>query len=146
MQEAISALALAAESGASNPPDSDAQQIIPLITPEVDAGGSRLTDLLSTQPEQPVTAIDPAVPTTDATGGAHTLGEKILARLDALGTEFRTNLERTHALLDVAPANLSLKDLLKLQIETAQISLEIELVGKGVSKAVQHADQLTRLQ
>lgn len=146
MQEAISALAQAAESTSPTFFEADSPISIPLATPEVDAGGSRLTELLSNQPEQPVSAIDPAVAPADATGGAHTLGEKILARLDAVGAQFRTNIERTHALLEISPANMSLSDLLKLQLETAQISLEIELVSKGVSKCVQHVDQLTRLQ
>ena len=146
MQEAISALAQAADSNSLSSPEPDSSLSIPLATPDVETGGGRLTELLSNQPEQAVYAIDPAVAPANATGGMQTLGEKILARLDAVGVQFRTNLERTHALLEVSPGNMSLKDLLKLQIETAQISLEIELVGKGVSKAVQHADQLTRLQ
>jgi type III secretion system YscI/HrpB-like protein len=146
MQEAISALAQAADTASPGSSEPDSQLSIPLVTPEVDAGGARLSEMLSTQPEQPVYAIDPAVAPADAAGGAHTLGEKILARLDAVGAQFRTNLERTHALLEATPGNMSLKDLLKLQMETAQISLEIELVGKGVSKCVQHVDQLTRLQ
>lgn len=146
MQEALSALAQAAEAAASTPPEIESSISLPSITPEVEAGGARLSDLLSNQPEQPVVAIDPAVAPADAAGGAHTLGEKILARLDAVGSQFRTNMERTHAMLEAGPANMSLKDLFQLQMEMAQVSLEIELVGKGVSKAVQHVEQLTKLQ
>ena len=146
MQEALSAMAQAAESATAASPELDTPIAVPSITSEVDSGGMRLSELLSNQPEQPVYAIDPAVAPADTAGGAHTLGEKILARLDAVGLEFRTNMERTHAMLQVGPANMSLHDLFKLQMEMAQVSLEIELVGKGVQKAVQHVEQLTKLQ
>lgn len=146
MPEALSAMAQLAESATADSPVIESPIGIPTVTPEIDAGGSRLSDLLSIQPEQPVIAIDPAVAPADAMGGSSTLGEKILARLDAVGLEFRTNMERAHEMLEVGPANMSLKDLLKFQMEMSQISLEIELVGKGVQKAVQHVEQLTKLQ
>lgn len=146
MPEALSGMAQVAESATAAPPVIESPIGIPTVTPEIDMGGSRLSELLSNQPEQPVYAIDPAVAPADAAGGASTLGEKILARLDAVGLEFRTNMERTHAMLEVGPANMSLKDLFKLQMEMAKVSLEIELVGKGVQKAVQHVEQLTKLQ
>ncbi len=146
MQEALSVLAQVAESATTALPEPEFPPTIPLVKPEVEAGGERLTELLSNQPEQPVYAIDPAVAPAELTGGANTLGEKILARLDAVGLEFRTNMERAHAMLEVGPGQMSLENVLRLQMEMAQVSLEIELVGKGVQKAVQHAEQLTKLQ
>lgn len=146
MQEAFSLIAQASESATIALPDAESPLSVPPVTPEVESGGLRLSELLSNQPEQPVYAIDPAVAPLDATGGAHTLGEKILARLDAVGLEFRTNMERAHAMLDIGPGKMSLENMLRLQMEMAQVSLEIELVGKGVQKAVQHTEQLTKLQ
>lgn len=146
MQEVLSALAQVAESSTTSLPDAEFPPSIPIVTPEVELGGDRLTELLSNQPEQPVNAIDPVVTQAEVSGVANTLGEKILARLDAVGLEFRTNMDRAHAMLEVGPGKMSLENLLKFQLEMTQVSLEIELVGKGVQKAVQHAEQLTKLQ
>ena len=146
MQEALIVLAQVTESATTALPELEFPPSIPLVTPEVEAGGERLSELMSIQPEQAVYAIDPAVASAEVIGVANTLGEKILARLDAVGLEFRTNMERAHAMLEVGPGKMSLENVLRLQMEMAQVSLEIELVGKGVQKAVQHAEQLTKLQ
>lgn len=146
MQEAFSVIAQAFESSTITLQDAESLPAIPLVTPEVESGGQRLTELLSNQPEQPVYAIDPATAPSDATGGSNTLGEKILSRLDAVGKEFRSNMERVHTMLEVGPGKMSLENLLGLQMEMAQVGLEIELVSKGIQKAVQHTEQLTKLQ
>jgi hypothetical protein len=36
--------------------------------------------------------------------------------------------------------------MMKLQMDMAVVTLEIEVVGKGVQKAVQHVDTLSKLQ
>jgi flagellar hook-basal body complex protein FliE len=74
------------------------------------------------------------------------LGEVLLKRLDVVGNNFTKSIERTNALLNTLPSDLRVQDVMKLQLEMASVSLEVELVGKGVQKAVQHIDQLTKLQ
>ncbi len=116
---------------------------LPATTPEVENDAARLSKLLatdSTESVQTVSVVD-SVP-----NGLRTIGDAILARLDAVGNSYIRNVERTHHLLESPPGNLQLRDLLKLQMEMSAISVEVELVGKGVSKAVQHVDQLSKLQ
>lgn len=74
------------------------------------------------------------------------MGEVILAKMDNVGKKFTTHMEQVHSLLDKAPNSLSLPELLKIQIELGALTLEIDLVGKGVTKATQDVDQLSKLQ
>jgi hypothetical protein len=55
-------------------------------------------------------------------------------------------VEQFHTLLEKSPNSLGLPELLKIQIELGALSLEIDLVGKGVTKATQDVDQLSKLQ
>lgn len=119
---------------------------IPEVTSQVEQDGMKLSDLLSNQFDQPVMAADPAMLSVASSVGPKNLGDVLLKRLDVIGNNFTKNIQRTHKLLDNLPSELRVQDLLKLQLEMASISLEVELVGKGVQKAVQHVDQLTKLQ
>jgi type III secretion system YscI/HrpB-like protein len=53
---------------------------------------------------------------------------------------------RAHHEMDKAPDQLSLRDVLKLEYEFAVITLQIDVVGKGVQKAVQNIDTLVKMQ
>ena len=118
----------------------------PAITPEVENDAVRLSNLLSAEPAGTSSSPTSEIKTEAASSTPRTMGDAIIARLEAVGASYKNNVARTHALLDSPPGNLRLTDLLKLQVEMASISIEVELVGKGVSKAVQHIDQLSKLQ
>lgn len=120
--------------------------ILPEINSQVEQDGSRLSDLLGNQLDQPVMAADPALMSANAALGTKNLGDVLLKRLDVIGNNFTKNIQKTHQLLDTLPSDLRVQDMMKLQLEMASMSLEVELVGKGVQKAVQHVDQLTKLQ
>jgi flagellar hook-basal body complex protein FliE len=119
---------------------------LPAVTPEVELDGSRLSDILANQLDQPVIATDPTMMSGIADNNMKNLGEVLLKRLDVVGNNFTKSIERTNALLNTLPSDLRVQDVMKLQLEMASVSLEVELVGKGVQKAVQHIDQLTKLQ
>ena len=74
------------------------------------------------------------------------MGEVILAKMDSVGKKYTTHVEKFHTLLEKSPNSLGLPELLKIQIELGALSLEIDLVGKGVTKATQDVDQLSKLQ
>jgi hypothetical protein len=75
----------------------------------------------------------------------NTLGDAILRRMDSLGSDFRKKVDHIQEMLKVAPGTYSTHQMLQLQMEISLVSIEVEVVGKGVQKAVQHADQLTKL-
>jgi hypothetical protein len=94
-----------------------------------------------------ITKPDDAVRLIDASNmEIRSMGEVILAKMDSVGKKFTTNMEEIHSLLEKSPNSLSLPDLLKIQIELGALTLEIDLVGKGVTKATQDVDQLSKLQ
>lgn len=122
---------------------------VPVPSPAEQEGGRRLYDLLQVEP------IDPAAPASAApTGGTglrlghgrHTLGDAILSRLDAVGADYKQNVARAYAALEKSPRENTVEELLKMQLDISVVSLEVEVVGKGVQKAVQHIDTLSKLQ
>jgi primase-polymerase (primpol)-like protein len=110
---------------------------------------SKFSDLMkNVTPKNDPTIANPdeAVRLIDASNmEVRSMGEVILAKMDSVGKKFTTNMEEIHTLLEKSPNSLSLPDLLKLQIELGALSLEIDLVGKGVTKATQDVDQLSKL-
>ncbi len=111
--------------------------------------GRRLYDLLQTG------SVDPSTTNVSSTSGSglrigtdstKTLGEAILARLDAVGADYKKNVTQAYAALEKSPRENTVEDLLKMQLDISVVSLEVEVVGKGVQKAVQHIDTLSKLQ
>ena len=131
----------------STAPSIDNDEVfVPEITHQVQQDGIKFSDLVANRIEQPQVAANPAVVSTSPAIDTKSLGDVLLKRLDVVGNNFTKNIQRTHQILDTLPSDLRIQDMLRLQLEMASISLEVELVGKGVQKAVQHVDQLTKLQ
>ncbi len=82
--------------------------------------------------------------TQDAPRIPGTLGDNILKGLQNVSEDFRKSWSNVNATLDGKVDTIS--ELLKLQMSMAQMSLQFELVGKGVSRATQNIDQLVKLQ
>jgi type III secretion protein I len=75
----------------------------------------------------------------------NSLGDEILARLDAVGANYKQNVNRAYAALEKSPRENTVQDLIKMQLDIAVVSLEVEVVGKGVQKSVQHIDTLSKM-
>jgi hypothetical protein len=125
--------------------DSD-EVFVPEITQRVQQDGVRFSDLVANRIEPPQVVANPAVVPITTAIDTKSLGDALLKRLDVVGNNFTKNIQRTHQILDTLPSDLRVQDMMRLQLEMSAISLEVELVGKGVQKAVQHVDQLTKLQ
>lgn len=87
---------------------------------------------------------------TDAGGRAvmpenRTMGDNILAGMQSMSNEYQQSLKGIGAVL-ADGANLSVAELLKLQVGLMQISVQYELVGKAVSRSTQNLDQLVKVQ
>jgi len=103
---------------------------------------ARFTDVL--QSTDPSAQQVPAASAADV--GAGHMGDAILSSLEGLGREYAAKSERITAALTPDSDLLSVSELLRLQLAVADSSMFVELVGKAVSKATQHIDQLTKLQ
>ncbi len=124
---------------------SDIDQVVPNMTSDEKASSERLSELLVG--DQSPAIFSTGIPVSS--GGEtkiNTLGDAILRRLDTLGSTFRQKSDKVAELLNTEPGSYSLQKMLQLQMQVSMVSVEIEIVGKGVQKVVQHADQLTKLQ
>ncbi len=75
-----------------------------------------------------------------------TIGEKLVAKLDAVGSDFKANMVKAQEEMNKAPDQWSVRDVLKLEYELAIVSLQVDLISKGVQKAVQNIDTLVKIQ
>lgn len=95
------------------------------------------------------TPVQPPV-VTDATVRAASLdkpsmGDNILGSLQSMASEFKQNVSHVTATLEVG-TNMGISDLLKVQMGLMQMSVQIEMVGKGISRSTQNLDQLVKIQ
>ena len=77
---------------------------------------------------------------------AGTPGDAILDGMKAVGTEFREGWDQMRAALSRGSEVLTLADMLRMQMHMIQLSVQVELVGKAISRATQNIDQLAKLQ
>jgi hypothetical protein len=122
---------------------------IPPVSPSIQNAGLNLLELLNAERIEPVsndslTTISSSG-LNDLTTTQKSLGDEILARLDAVGADYKANISRAYTTLEKSPRENTVEDLLKMQLDIAVVSLEVEVVGKGVQKSVQHIDTLSKM-
>ncbi len=129
----------------TSPPENGTE--LPYASPSVLEGRDRLTNLLSEYEPAPVSGADLmlSLPTVPKHNGS-AMGEMLVSKLDSVGAEFKANMVRAHEEMEKAPDQLSLRDILKLEYEFAVITLQIDVIGKGVQKSVQNLDTLVKMQ
>ncbi|HYC37710.1 MAG TPA: type III secretion system inner rod subunit SctI [Usitatibacter sp.] len=93
--------------------------------------------------EIPVAAAAPAL---DAPLAVRTPGDSILEGMKGLGSDFRDTWSAMRTALAQPMDNLTLADMLRLQMQMMQLSVQVEMVGKAISKSTQNIDQLSKLQ
>jgi hypothetical protein len=122
---------------------------IPTVSPSVQNAGINLLELLNVEQLEPIandslTTLNSS-DLNDTPATPSSLGDEILARLDAVGADYKANVTRAYATLEKSPRENTVEDLLKMQLDIAVVSLEVEVVGKGVQKSVQHIDTLSKM-
>lgn len=74
-----------------------------------------------------------------------TMGDQILNGLQTVSSELKQSISDVSAALKPG-VDVSVSDLLRVQMGLMQVSVTYELVGKGISKSTQNLDQLVKLQ
>lgn len=74
-----------------------------------------------------------------------TLGNQILASLRSTTTEYSEKWQNISGRLDAMSAAPAVADMLRLQADLVQVSVQYELVGKAVSRTTQNVDSLVRM-
>jgi type III secretion system YscI/HrpB-like protein len=96
----------------------------------------------ATEPPQPV-VIDSAAVLLPAEN--RTMGDNILTGMESMSSEYRQAMTKVNAALD-SSGDMTISDMLKLQMGLMQISVQHELVAKGISRSTQNLDQLVKIQ
>lgn len=120
---------------------------VPVLRSAPEADAARLADLLSAQGTQAQAphAVAPAT-AAEAPQGTRSLGESILLSLDSAGRAYKAQAARIDGTLGTEGSNLTMGDLLRVQFQLIDTSLQVDLLSKVISKGVQHIDQMIKLQ
>jgi type III secretion protein I len=85
----------------------------------------------------------PVTPTLDTI--APTLGNQILSSLRSTATDFSQKWQNIAVGLDKTVTQPNIADMLRLQSELVQVSVQYELVGKAVSRTTQNIDAMVKM-
>ncbi|QEI08265.1 EscI/YscI/HrpB family type III secretion system inner rod protein [Pigmentiphaga aceris] len=85
----------------------------------------------------------PVTPLTDA--GSPTLGNQILSGLRTTASDFSQKWQNIAVGLDKTVTQPNIADMLRLQSELVQVSVQYELVGKAVSRTTQNIDAMVKM-
>jgi len=113
----------------------------PVMRSVSESDAARFADLLPARVPS-VAAVDRAAMPAQGAG----IGDTILRSVDAAGRQYAAQAEQVHALFGVKGSELSVMDLIRVQFQMIDTSLQVDLISKAVSKSTQHVDQLTKLQ
>lgn len=77
---------------------------------------------------------------------AHSVGDRILHGMQGVSNDFQTAWKSVNATLDANAQAPNMQDMMRLQLQLVQVSVQYDLVGKAVSRSTQNFDQLVRIQ
>ena len=128
-------------------------QTLPAAAPVARAEPASLAterfNALMSAPQEPAlngvsAALQSAFPAA-APDAAPPLGGQILSGLRGVATDFSDTWKDIAHGLDGMGAQPAISDMLRLQTELLQVSVQYELVGKAVSRSTQNIDTLVRM-
>ncbi|GAB1387136.1 hypothetical protein MASR1M59_22840 [Melaminivora sp.] len=74
------------------------------------------------------------------------VGERILSGMQNVSGDMRTAWGDISQMLQAGERQVGIQDMLRLQMNLMQVTMQYELVGKAVSRSGQNIDHLVRLQ
>lgn len=133
---ALSAAMVPLQTAPLAPPEQLATERFNAVMAAPEAGLPALTGLQSALQS----AFTPGVDATPAT-----LGNQILSSLRSTTTEYSEKWQNISGRLDAMSTEPSIADMLRLQADLVQVSVQYEMVGKAVSRTTQNIDTLVRM-
>ncbi|MRD47089.1 type III secretion system inner rod subunit SctI [Caenimonas koreensis] len=115
----------------------------PVLRSVSESDAARMSDLLSAKGMQAQSGTPPVV---NIPQNGNTIGDSILRSFDAAGKDYKVKTHEIDRLLNLDANKITTTELLKMQMRLIETSMQVDLISKTVSKAVQHIDQLTKLQ
>lgn len=105
----------------------------------------RFAQLMQTAP--PAAATVPATPVAPAADApVQNVGDRILSGMQSISQDMKQQWSMVSQTLQDAGNNLTMQDMLRLQLHLTQASVQYEVLGKAISKSTQNFDQLVRVQ
>jgi type III secretion protein I len=78
--------------------------------------------------------------------GGQSVGDSILNGMRSLSDEFRGTWGNAQQMLAQKGAEMTLSDMLRMQMQLVQLSFQYELVGKSISRSTQNIESLVKIQ
>lgn len=78
--------------------------------------------------------------------GGQSVGDSILNGMRSLSNEFRSTWGNAQQMLTEKGAEMTLSDMLRMQMQLVQLSFQYELVGKSISRSTQNIESLVKIQ
>lgn len=104
----------------------------------------------SVRPVPEATLASAAAPATPVVTGAdapvQNVGERILSGMQNISQDMKQKWSVVSQTLQDGGNNLTMQDMLRLQLHLTQASVQYEVLGKAISKSTQNFDQLVRVQ
>lgn len=107
---------------------------------------ARFAAIMDAAPVAPSAAVaEPATAPALPPPGQRSMGDSILAGMQSMSTEFQQSWSRVNSALG-SGQEMTVPDMLRMQMGLAQMSIQYEMVSKAVSRSAQNLDQLVKLQ
>ncbi|GAB2734913.1 hypothetical protein GCM10027019_12900 [Melaminivora jejuensis] len=90
-------------------------------------------------------ALAPAIAPASA-AAASSIGERILSGMGGISGDMQASWKAVAEVLQRGEHQVNLQDMLRLQMNLVQVTMQYDLVGKVVSRSGQNIDHLVRLQ
>lgn len=78
--------------------------------------------------------------------GPQSMGDRILQGMQSVSGDFQAAWKSVNTSLNASASSVSMQDMMRLQLQLVQVSVQYDLVGKAVSRSTQNFDQLVRIQ
>lgn len=134
--------ALSAPAVATAVPDASATARFTALMQAPPIAPSAIDSVAASMAAQPAAASSAVA----AQQGPSSVGDRILAGMQGVSSDFQSAWKSVSASLDANSQSMGMQDLLKLQLQLVQVSVQYDLVGKAVSRSTQNFDQLVRIQ
>ena len=118
------------------------------VVPADQLATERFAALMTAPPEPALSAVPAALQSAFAPqspDAASTLGGQILSGLQSMASDFSSKWHTIAEGLDGMGAQPAISDMLRMQTELLQVSVQYELVGKAVARSTQNIDTLVRM-
>ncbi len=126
------------------------------VSTEVGAGGTalavpdaraaeRFAEIMQATPVSADPAATEVLPAAVLPATQQTMGDKILGGLNSLSTDFQQSWKSVTTMVESGSMS-TMTDMLKLQMNLTQMSIQYDLIGKGISRSTQNVEQLVKIQ